>query len=377
MVWDYTWNIVSQGHISDIAFKDNTLFMTGYANSGAGTTYNSNIKIWSLNQNGTNLTSLNTSVPDNSSKTTGLKIRIGSNKLFIFGGMSDGSFQFGSNTISNTPGNGSIGMILKYDLLFTNILIPNDFILYNSNFSFVDLEYNDNTNNLFVSEGSYNGIDHKLYIYDGNNLSLKSQISIPNTGNNYRPLIDLNENTNKLLISSNKLYTLQDDDNFNLVTLPNTTIDGVDNGYGYLTNLGENNLIFSILSRPNPNTQFIPLKYLTKIDAVTGALLDKSTGTKEEVIKNDLIDNNFIKVFPNPFNNTIQITSTKKASIVNIAILSMFGKTMMQHKTKATKEPIEVKYQSTKGRSLSFKNHLQRRFVRSETNYKKVKLDNH
>jgi len=251
---------------------------------------------------------------------------------------SNGYVQFNSIQIHYNIGLNSNKKILRYDLN-TNSIIPNSYVDISSNVSSNIKNYTRITSNESNHLFAYLG-DDQINTYDLN-LNLLNQTTIPISTSPNTNAISLNFNTssNELVVLENGgIHKLKDDGTYNLTSVMN--------------NLATNNIqSFKEFVQSNSGTIFAYsdswdgneyYNELSKIDPNSGQHLERGIAIIKEVTKNEVIAEKTLNIYPNPFNNFIQLQSSKKTDIRAVVLVNLFGKTVLYQKVNAPNISIDT-----------------------------------
>lgn len=241
-------------------------------------------------------------------------------------------------------------LILKYTLLGSTLQDNKySFINLTDEQRFVEVFINEETRHLIVHNGELSVVNNKVKVLDFN-IEENARIDV----NGYHLVSDFDQRSKKLLLvdkDNSKLYTIIDS-SFGAPFVAETTLD-------INIPVGNNrpiNPIFSAL--PTARAVFIGLTstqpndnygmHLLKFNTRDGSMMNRNTLINQhKSIKEDdfIISTN---ILPNPFNNKIQITSSKKTPIINISIHNMFGKTMINQKINSSQKQLLIGTSSLK-----------------------------
>lgn len=271
-----------------------------------------------------------------------------SNDFYISVSINSGSLSFGTSTI-NYDGNDTDIVLLKYT-------ISGGSISPTSHFQYIDTEFGVGSLPVYVINfNSSTGhflfyLDNTLEIYNQNLNPILERI-FPFDGFGTFRRANFREDTNTFsVLTDGKLYKIRDQSPYTIemVSLNSDVlnlyyeISGFYNLYGLNTNhaLTNDDKLYIV----GQSSESGNIAVLSKADANNGNLLDRSANTSidETEISKKLSSKDILKIYPNPFDNSIRIHQNVKNPLTQVILYNKIGNIVLEQNVPVTGKTIEL-----------------------------------
>lgn len=326
-IWTYT---NSGFHIRDFDYNSNNLLILG-RNSITNQT-----EVHRIDKNSGSL--LETSIIANTNSGGKIVTSKNSDDFYVSLNINNGSIPFGTNTI-NYDGDDTDIVLLKFTVS-SNTISPT------TSFKYIDTDvgtisqatnriyFNSITNHLFFFRES------KLEI-NNENLNQVSEVTFTFNSLFTHNKSNFNESNETFsVIKDGTLYKMKDKAPF-IVETTNLSSDITNlyyNIYGINTNhvITNNNITYITGGQVSTSNTITSNLLLTKMDTNTGDLLARTTQEVKEnnaTTTKEVLEIEPFSIYPNPFDNQINIVQGKDNAIAKVTVLDKLGNTLLVSKS--------------------------------------------